>query len=214
VPIDISQNALIKLKKNINDELPTVTIKIRQGDYFQVLDSLKNTHQPKVVLFLGSNLGNMPDEMAPRFLHNLGVNLGTGDKLLLGVDLIKAREIVLPSYNDRKGVTAAFNLNLLERINRELGGNFNIDNFSHQPEYNEGEGIAKSFLNSKASQKVNFKNSNKIFEFSEGEKILTEISRKYNDEIICGIVTKTDLRIIDKLTDRNCYFTDYILEKQ
>jgi uncharacterized SAM-dependent methyltransferase len=213
LPIDISQNALDKLEQDIKIELPNISLKTKQGDYFQVLESLKNSRQPKIILFLGSNMGNMTDEMASQFIHELGANLRCGDKIFLGVDLIKSTKIILPAYNDSKGITAAFNLNLLVRINRELGGNFNLVNFIHKPEYDEQEGIAKSFLMSTINQKVKIDKLDKTFVFSEGEKIQTEISRKFNDEIIHKIIAKTDFRISNKLSDHKNYFTNYILER-
>ena len=115
LPVDISQNALNILKESVNNELPKVSIKTKQGDYFKVLESLKNTQSPKVVLFLGSSIGNMPDDIAAQFIYNLGANLSHNDKLLLGADIIKSRDIVLPAYNDNQGFTRDFNLNLLKR---------------------------------------------------------------------------------------------------
>jgi L-histidine N-alpha-methyltransferase len=212
-PIDISGNALALLKQDINKELPNVSVQTKQGDYFEVLASLKKNKLPIVILFLGSNIGNMNDELAAEFIYNLGSNLQTGDKLMLGVDLIKAKELVLPAYNDSKGLTAKFNYNLLERINNELGGNFDLNQFKHQPEYNEEEGIAKSFIVSTSQQKVAIKTVGKIYEFAEGEKIHTEISRKYNDKIIKKIISNTDFSISNKIMDSKAYFADYILER-
>lgn len=212
-PIDISSNALDLLEKDLNNELPNVSIKKQQGDYFEVLTSLKKNKEPKVILFLGSNIGNMNDELAAQFIYNLGASLQKGDKLLLGVDLIKSKEIVLPAYHDSKGITAKFNLNLLERINDELGGNFNLEQFEHQPEYNEAEGIAKSYIVSSVQQKVEIKAIKKTYEFNEGEKIHTEISRKYNDKLIEKIITKTDFSLEIKIMDSKNYFADYILTR-
>ena len=213
IPIDISQNALDQLENSVKEELPNVSIKKRQGDYFQVLESLKDSHHPKVVLFLGSNIGNMQDEVASDFIYKLGANLSADDKLFLGVDLIKPASIVLPAYDDNKGVTRDFNLNLLNRINRELGGNFDIHKFQHLPEYTEEEGIARSSLMSLKNQKVTISKINKTFEFTKGEKITTEISRKYNDKIINKIIAGTDFFITEKLTDSNNYFSNYILNR-
>ena len=213
LPVDISKNALDNLEKTINKELPYVSIKKKQGDYFQVLESLKNSHHPKVVLFLGSNIGNMNDEIASNFVCQLGANLNTNDKLVLGVDLIKSESVVLPAYNDSKGVTKAFNINLLHRINRDLGGNFDYEKFSHQPEYTEKEGVAKSFLVSNEKQDVLITALNKTFSFEKGEKIATEISRKYNNEIIENIIKKTDFCITKKFTDTNNYFANYVLNR-
>ena len=213
-PVDISQNALDKLEKTVNSELPNVLMKKKHGDYFQVLESLKNSHHLKVVLFLGSNIGNMTDKMASDFIYKLGSNLSANDKLFLGADLIKPASIVLPAYNDSQGITSEFNLNLLKRINRELGGDFDSAKFAHQPEYAENEGIAKSYLVSTTDQKVRIEKIGKTFYFKQGEKISTEISRKYNDEIIGNIIRKTDFKLIRKLTDSKKYFANYILIRE
>ncbi len=212
-PVDISQNALDTLEETLKTELPTVSVNKKQGDYFQILESLKKTHHPKVILFLGSNMGNMSDEVARDFIYELGKNLNKNNKLLLGVDLIKSASIVLPAYNDSEGITKAFNLNLLQRINNELGGFFNMDTFSHHSEYTEKEGVAKSFLVSNAKQTVHIKTLNKTFQFEKGEKIATEISRKYNDEILNKIIENTDFQITKKLTDSKEYFANYVLNR-
>jgi L-histidine N-alpha-methyltransferase len=213
-PIDISINALKLLEKDLKVELPDVNVQTKQGDYFEVLASLSKSKKPKIVLLLGSNIGNMQDELARQFIYDLGVNLQAGDKLLLGADLIKSKDIVQPAYDDRQGITAKFNLNLLDRINRELGANFNLNQFTHQPEYNEEEGIAKSFIVSDIDQKVEIKAMEKTFAFSAGEKIHTEISRKYNDTIIKKLIAKTDFNLLDKIMDSKAYFADYILERK
>jgi len=212
-PIDISQNALDKLEDSLKSDLPTLGIKKQQGDYFEILASLKKSKHPKVILFLGSNIGNMSDEVAAQFIYELGSNLTTNDKLLLGVDLKKDASIVLPAYNDSKGITRAFNLNLLNRINKELGGNFDIEQFDHQPAYSETEGIARSFLMSLKKQEIYVEALHKSFEFQKGEKIATEISRKYDDEIIERLIKKTDFKIVKKLTDRRNYFANYIFTR-
>lgn len=213
LPIDISENALSLLKKDLSEVLPKVSVKTQQGDYFEVLASLKKSNKPKVILFLGSNIGNMNDEKAKQFISNLSANLKPGDKLLLGVDVIKAKEIVLPAYNDKQGITAKFNLNLLERINNELGGNFNLNQFKHQPEYDEDTGIAKSFIVSTTQQTVYITSIGASYQFEAGEKIHTEISRKYNDALIQQIIVDTDFELDTKIMDSKAYFADYILTR-
>jgi len=214
IPLDISLNVLENLEKSINTDFPNIAINRQHGDYFHVLKTLKDSHHPKVVLFLGSNIGNMPDEIAKDFIAQLGANLNVNDKLFLGVDLIKSAEIVLPAYSDSKGVTKAFNLNLLTRINRELGGNFEIANFDHQAEYHEAEGVAKSFIVSKCNQEVRIENLDKSFYFSTGERIATEISRKYNTRIVHQIIEHSGFQITGMLSDRGKYFSNYILTKE
>lgn len=212
-PIDISSNALDLLKQDLNSEIPNLKVRTQQGDYFKILASLKDSRHPKVILFLGSNIGNMNDEMASKFIYNLGSNLQAGDKILLGVDLIKSQDIVLPAYNDSQGITAKFNMNLLDRINTELGGNFELNYFEHQPKYTEDEGIAKSFIVSTCNQTVAIEATGNSYEFTEGEKIHTEISRKYNDQLIEKIIKNTDFSLHTKILDSKAYFADYILKR-
>ena len=214
LPVDISSNALNMLEKNIKRSLPDISLKKHCDDYFHTLSSLKSDKHQKVVLFLGSNIGNMSDNEAEKFINTLSDTLNSGDTLVLGVDLIKEKNIILPAYNDKKGITKAFNLNLLSRINSELGGNFRITNFEHTPEYLEDEGIAKSYLTSKIDQTIHIEKTGHSYTFRKGEKIYTEMSRKYNDNIIKKITEKSDFTIINKISDSNNYFSDYILIKQ
>jgi L-histidine N-alpha-methyltransferase len=213
LPVDFSKDALTNLKKSLNKELPYIHVIPKHGDYFEILESIKNSHHPKILLFLGSNIGNLSDEQAADFIYKLGANLAPDDKLLLGVDLIKSEAIVGPAYDDPAGITKNFNLNLLSRINRELGGNFDTDAFLHKPEYTKKEGIAKSFIESTEDQTVRINGSENTYFFKKGEKINTEISRKYNDEIINHIIKDTDFQITGKLTDSKNYFSDYILTR-
>ena len=213
-PVDISDNVLDHLESNLRQELPELVIKPQHKDYFESLGELKNTHHPKVVLYLGSNLGNLPDKLAAQFMYDLGSNLVAGDMLLLGLDRLKSKEIVAPAYNDSQGVTRGFNLNLLQRINTELGANFNLQNFVHTPEYSEETGIAASSLQSTCAQDVTVSELGETFHFEQGEKIHLEISRKYNDEILQDILKDTDFSIIGELRDSNDYFSDYVLLRQ
>src|SRR5690554_3550071 len=213
LPVDISPYALENLKDSLVEEIPNLSVKTMQGDYFDVLKKLRETIKPRVALFLGSNLGNMSDELARTFLETMGHHLNEDDKLILGLDQIKSPEIVIPAYNDASGVTAKFNLNLLRRINEELGGNFDLNKFRHVVHYTEKEGILKSFLESTEDQQVRIDALDKVFAFRKSERIHTEISRKYNDELLEQFLLETPLSITDKLTDSNGYFADYILKK-
>lgn len=213
MPIDISENALTNLKKRINNELPEVDVKPQQGEYFSVLNKLHDIHQKMVILFLGSNLGNMLDDRAHQFIEQLAKSMNSGDFLVLGLDLIKDPDIIAPAYNDAKGITSAFNMNLLKRINRELGGNFDLAAFAHYPEYDDKQGIAFSYLKSLKKQTVYVGAIEKNFHFEKGELIHTEISRKYNDTIVQKIIAHTRLEIKQKFTDSQNYFADYLLVK-
>ena len=213
IPVDISKNALDQLEADLNSEFESLTVKPKQGDYFEVLEGLRHSSTPKIVLFLGSNIGNMNDQLATEFMNELSYSLVPDDRVLLGMDLIKPKSIVLPAYNDATGITAKFNLNLLRRINRELGGNFDLSKFKHHPEYDETEGIARSFLVATENQSVYIASTGETFHFKAGEKIHTEISRKYNDTIVEQLIEHTEFSITGKILDSNRYFADYILKR-
>lgn len=214
IPVDISQNSLSVITQRMEKLFPDLQIDARQGDYFQVLDELFVSTKPKIILFIGSTLGNMKDEIAKDFINKISSHLKMNEKLLLGLDLIKSKEVVLPAYNDAAGITRDFNFNLLHRINRELGADFKLENFEHAPEYTEDDGIAKSFLKSTQKQSVFIEELDKSFEFEENELIQTEISRKYNDEILQKLLEDSRLEIKNKFLDSKEYFADYILEKK
>lgn len=212
-PIDISEHALDHLKQDLKEEIPALRVITKQGDYLGMMADFKQSKHKKVILFLGSNIGNLSDERAVNFIYQLGSNLQKSHILLLGVDLIKSADIILPAYNDKKGITAAFNLNLLRRINKELGANFDLKKFKHHAEYCEEEGISKSYLVSLEEQEVYIDSLKESFYFKANEKIHTEISRKYNDDVINQIISKTDFQVKTKMTDSKAYFADYILER-
>ncbi|MDH3710463.1 MAG: L-histidine N(alpha)-methyltransferase [Cyclobacteriaceae bacterium] len=208
-PIDISQNVLDQLESDLKENLPELSIQTLQGEYFEMLSKLpKNAERKKVVLFLGSNIGNFIKPVALDFLKRLAEILTRGDHLLLGVDLKKDPKVIASAYNDSKGVTAAFNLNLLERINRELGGNFDLSTFVHRPTYNPSNGEARSFLVSNCRQTVTIEKLDASFHFEPWETIAMELSQKYDLATLEQLADHTGFRIIEHFFDRNSYFTD------
>lgn len=210
-PVDISEDSLKQLETMLAKELPALSIRSHHGDYFDVLSSLKQRLHKKIVFFLGSNLGNYTDQHAADFIYQLGSNMHPGDVLVLGLDLKKPIDQVLPAYNDKQGVTREFNFNLLSRINRELGADFSLDAFAHRPDYCEQTGVASSHLESLADQQVSIDKLAKTFRFKKGEKIQLEISRKYSDEVVNTIIDKSDFHIIGKVLDEKKYFAEYVL---
>lgn len=135
-----------------------------------------------LVLFLGSNLGNFHDAAAAAFLRDVRANLRPGDGFLLGADLVKPEADLLLAYGDPIGVTAAFNKNLLARINRELGGDFDLDAFDHEPRWNASAGRVESHLVSRRDQRVHVAASNLSIALEAGESIWTESSYKYEPD--------------------------------
>lgn len=212
IPVDISSNALELLHERMTMAMPDLEIETRNLEYFDALKTTE-TDNPKLVLFLGSSIGNMLDDRARDFLNQLSGCLRSGDKVLLGIDLKKSPSVVLPAYNDAQGYTRDFNLNLLHRINNDLDANFDLDKFEHAPRYDEEQGIALSYLRSKVNQTVTINALETNFSFTEGEVIHTEISRKYDRALIESLIQDTGMKIQAWLTDSKNYFADVILEK-
>ena len=214
-PIDISQNALDQLEASVIKELPNVSINTLQGTYFETLaDIAKNNEQRKVILFLGSNIGNLLHPQAISFLKNIQEILNDDDLVFMGFDQKKNPQTILDAYNDQTGITEAFNKNILTRINNDLEGNFNLDKFLHWEVYNPESGTAKSYLVSKEEQSVTIKKLNLSVTFKAWETIHTEISQKYDDDIVSWLANEADLKIQDQFSDENNYYKNYIFKKK
>lgn len=211
VPIDISENALAQLSEGIHAELPHVPVRTFQGTYFQALKELNNSRNRKIILFLGSNIGNMEHGQAIHFMGQIQNLMQPNDLLFIGFDLKKNPKDILDAYNDPEGITAAFNKNILTRINTELDADFNLEQFLHWEVYNPETGSAKSYLVSKIKQQVWIKKLNLEIQFKPWETIHTEISQKYDDEIINWLAKKSGFRRIASYQSseseyKNCVF--------
>lgn len=215
MPIDISENALEILRKNIIQDLPQIDLFPVQGTYFESLEELCNMpEEKKVILFLGSNIGNLLHPQAVDFLVQIQELMSEDDILFIGFDQKKHPKLILDAYNDPAGITEAFNKNLLVRINRELGGNFDPDKFIHWEVYDPESGTAKSYLVSKQKQKVYLESLQTEVFFEPWETIHTEISQKYNSEVVQWLSEKAGLQITREYSDAQNYFKNYILKKK
>jgi L-histidine N-alpha-methyltransferase len=211
-PIDISSNALNKLQSRLKAIMPWLDFDGQQGEYFEVLDRLGDVGK-KVILFLGSNIGNLTDERAHQFMERISASMNPHDKLMVGFDLKKDPEVIEKAYDDPHGHTRAFNINLLRRINRELGGEFEEENFVHRPVYDANSGMALSYLESLKDQEVYIRSLAKNFIFRAGERIHTEVSRKYDLPTIQKIAEHTGLEITKTFYDSRKFFIDVLFEK-
>ena len=212
-PVDISGDAMDGLVKNLREELPQLQIQPQIGDYFQALKKMNHESEtPKIVLFLGSNIGNFNREAAHYFLTQLHQNLRKGDALLMGVDLKKDPEKIMAAYDDRLGITKAFNMNLLKRMNRELGADFNPAFFRHYPNYDPISGEVRSYLISTKEQTVSFSKLDTSISFGKWEPIHTEISQKYSLKEIAELALISGFQLKENLLDCKHYFTDSIWE--
>ncbi len=181
MPVDISATALESSSRILLQSYPRLRIEAYAADYFAGLAELgKKQRDRTLALFLGSNISNFDPEEAIRFLKAMRSVLEKGDALLLGADLKKERHILEAAYNDALGVTSAFNLNVLARINRELGGNFELRAFRHHAFYNEALGRIEIYIESLLNQRVRIAKLDLDVEFSVGELIHTENSHKYD----------------------------------
>lgn len=208
-PIDISANVLEELEANMRRELPQLQVHPLAGDYFDVLHELRDASDlPKVVLCLGANIGNYSKDKALSFLRAVCAELNAGDKLLIGFDLKKDPEVILNAYNDSEGVTAAFNLNLLRRMNRELGANFELECFRHWETYNPVSGSTKSYIVSEKDQHVFIKALNRSFHFDAWEAIEVELSQKYSLLEVEALAESAGCSVQQHFLDRKQYFTD------
>lgn len=209
MPIDISANILGVLQDKLKRDLPLLNVMCLEGDYFDMLYKATTiSSRRKVVLFLGSNIGNMEKEEAVAFCRSLSNQLSPGDIVLIGFDLKKNPQTILDAYNDTTGITAAFNLNLLSRINRELDANFNIEKFEHYQSYNPLNGACRSYLISSENQVVVI--GGKVFNFEKDEAISMELSQKYSLKECESIADKSGFAPLNYITDSKSWFTDAV----
>ncbi|HVS19384.1 MAG TPA: L-histidine N(alpha)-methyltransferase [Planctomycetota bacterium] len=181
VPVDISRTMLEASSRELLEEYPELEVLGVAAEYGAGLRELRRrVAGPKLVLWLGSNVGNFERPEAAAFLTELRAGLSADDRLLLGVDLRKDARVLERAYDDAAGVTAEFGLNLLARINRELGGDFDLDGFRHRARYDEREGRVEMHLVSLRDQRVRIDALDREFDFAEGETIHTENSYKYS----------------------------------
>ncbi|MFP5208857.1 MAG: L-histidine N(alpha)-methyltransferase [Acidobacteriota bacterium] len=183
-PLDVSASALRAARERIEREFPAVSVAPQVVDYTRGngsglgLEPVESGER-RLVLYIGSSIGNFEHEDAMRLLRRVREALRPGDGLLLGVDLVKEEHTLLAAYNDAAGVTAAFNRNMLERLNHELGANFDVDNFAHRAVWNRGASRIEMHLESRYAQRVRLASLDLDVRFAQGETIHTENSYKY-----------------------------------
>ncbi len=206
-PIDISESIIQTLEKTLPLRFPGMRVEGLQGDYLEMLKEVKlRSDKRKVVLFMGASIGNVPPEEALGFCKALRKQLSPGDLLLVGFDLKKHPQVILDAYNDNAGITRAFNLNLLKRINRELGADFNLEQFAHYPTYDPTTGSCKSYLVSQREQRVHI--GPYAIRFAEGEPMFMEISQKYSLTEIQQLAERSGFRSLEQFQDSRKWFVD------
>lgn len=209
VPVDISAGALESLSGTMGAAFPDLRFEGLVSDYFTALHWLgAQDNDRKLVMFLGSSIGNFNRAQSRVFARTMWNALRDDDLALIGFDLKKDVDVMLAAYNDREGITRAFNLNLLRRINRELGGAFDLDAFSHFGTYNVFSGAMESYLLSLREQTVPIAALGASFDFKPFEPIHVEYSFKYLEHDIHDMAHETGFSVVDLFRDQRGWFAD------
>ena len=212
MPVDISASALESSSRILLQSYPRLRIEAYAADYFAALSELgKKQRGRTLALFLGSNISNFDQEDALAFLRSLRTVLSPGDALLLGADLKKDRKILEAAYDDSLGVTSAFNLNVLARINRELDGDFDLRAFKHAATYNEALGRVEIYIESRRAQTAIIGKLDLRVSFDSGEQIHTENSYKYDLSDIDRLATSTGFKRAHTWLDSEKRFSSNLL---
>ena len=211
VPIDISKEHLYQSADQLKVDFPEIPVYPVHADYSSPVNIPvdKDSYERAVVFFPGSTIGNFDREEALAFLQRISRMSGRGGGLLIGVDLQKDTQVLEAAYNDKAGVTAAFNKNLLVRANRELSANFDVDSFEHKAIYNSNAGRIEMHLISQKQQSV--KIADTVFSFDAGETIHTENSHKYTLSQFAALCKRADFKVERLWTDDRCFFSIHYL---
>jgi dimethylhistidine N-methyltransferase len=211
VPVDISRDHLLASARALAERYPELEIAPLCADFTWPFEppALRRPYVRRVVYFSGSTIGNFNPAEAARLLAQMGSQAGAGGQLLIGVDLKKERSILEPAYNDAQGVTARFNLNLLVRINRELGADFDLGRFRHHARYNSRLGRIEMYLISRTKQEVNV--GGERIHLAPGEAICTEHSWKYGLEEFADLAGRAGQHVEQSWTDAEGRFAVILL---
>ncbi len=212
-PVEISHSALVMCQRELSD-IDAISIVGFEREYLDGLLEVAAYRKPGqhlCVLFLGSTIGNFDRAAGVKFLSEVRCILQPGDSLLLGTDLEKSGSQLLPAYDDELGVTAAFNLNLLARVNRELGADFDLAQFEHLARINPESRSVEMHLESRRRQIVSIPAAEVVVEFKQGETIWTESSHKYSPEEIFDTAEKTGFRCEVQWIDDEWPFAENLL---
>lgn len=214
-PIDISSDFLLDSSLTLLSEYQRLSITAIAAEYNEALRVLPELHaQPRLFIFLGSNIGNFDQQEAVALLGKMAHQMRAEDRFLIGFDLVKDHDILFAAYNDAAGVTAAFNKNLLARINRDLGADFDLDQFAHYAPFVEEPARIDVRLVSRCSQSVYIEALEQTAEFEEGEYIHTENSHKYTPESFATLCDAAGLVIQEEWFDERTWFEMALLRRK
>ncbi len=205
-PIDVSPSALDEAVRQLGRQFPNLRVNPIVADYTGGVPALSRISGRKLVLYIGSSIGNFEPPDAIRMLRRIRQTLRPGDALLLGADFAKSPKILLPAYNDSQGVTTAFNKNILARLNRELDADFDLDRFRHIALWNRRQFRMEIYLESTEAQRVFIPALDMDVSLDPGERIHTENSYKYTDEMIESILRQSGFTLEQTWCDHKKWF--------
>lgn len=213
-PVDPSEELLKMSLAALKQQLPGLDVDPGHGEFFSLLEAREEMKPlPKLIVIPASRIGNLGYQDALSVLKQLHRILKKGENLLLGIDLKKAPSVILPAHSDPAGITARYNLNLLERINRDLGGHFNTKNFKHYASYEPETGELKNYLISQKEQEVLIEKLNRSFHFDAWENVQTEFAKKYNPEEFRRLSTEAGFTWVEAFYDPELFYMDVILKR-
>ena len=210
---DISVKALKMSYHELNKISKSLDVQLIKGDFNNDIKRIKKSKKNRLYLFLGSTLGNFNNKIAINFLDNIANLMNKEDSFLLGVDKVKDERIINSAYNDSKGITKKFNKNILNVINKEYKFNFNEKNFLHNAKFNSEKSQIEMYLESTVDHSIKLPNDENL-NIEKGEKILTEISRKFSEKTLRDLFNKANLEIKKSYTDNKKYFSLYLLKSK
>jgi L-histidine N-alpha-methyltransferase len=209
VPVDVSEAALVAARQSIERSLPRVRVQTVMRE-LNDLAFLARYSGPRLVLFIGSTIGNLEDDEAVTLLRGIAAELGPEDRFLLGTDLVKDAAVLLPAYNDADGVTARFNRNQLARIDRELGGDFDPDAFAHIACWNAECSRIEMYLEARRRQSVRIRDLGLVLEFEPGERIHTENSYKYTMPRVRELLAQAGFELERTWSDERSWYAVHL----
>ena len=204
---DISEHALLFGGETLSNRYAWLEINLLLGDYEAGFNHIPRENGSRLILFLGSTIGNFEQDRAVRFMNDLRANMSSNDRLLVGFDRVKDARILNAAYNDKEGVTAAFNLNILNVLNNELSANFDPENFKHSAYYDTEKSQVEMHLISSCTHLVTLSTLGTTIEIRTGERIRTEISRKFTNKSLHNLLGQAELDVEQDFVSSDGYFS-------
>jgi len=212
--IDVCEEVLCESAHRLLDKYENLSVESVVGEYIPAIQAAPKLKGPVLYAFIGSSIGNFTEQESIVLLSAIAEKMNTEDYFLIGMDRVKDKEILERAYDDSEGVTAKFNLNVLNVLNFKLEANFDLNKFSHQALYNESLQQIEMYLVSQCKQDVTFPTLDKTISLENGEKILTEVSRKYTKSSIKNLFEKSGLQEVEHYELLNKYFSLVLAKKK